>query len=518
MPLAPIPLAAGAISAVGADAPGEPVLRVRMLTKRYGAFVALDAVSIDFRPGRVHVLFGENGAGKSTFITMLAGANAATDGQLGIGDFEGAFASVAQARAHGIRAVFQEFSLVPQLTVAENIVLGEEPTLAAGLLDRRAARVQAEVLIAQLEFDLAADARVVDLPRGKQQMVEICKALRRRPRVLILDEPTASLSEHDAQSLFRLVHKLRDEGTAVIYITHRMHEITLLADEVSVLRDGKLIATVGADTPHDQLIELMTGRTVGDLFPEPDAALGPVRLQLRDLTLAPQPGVEQVRQVDLAVRAGEIVGIAGLVGCGKSELGQACFGLRPVAQGEILLDGAPLTPRHPADAIERGLWYSPADRKHDGLMLDRSAAENMSLSGTIWGEMKGVMLHPRLEKKALTRLSERVAFAARRMNEPVGNFSGGNQQKVLLAKGLAQAIGVYVFDEPTVGVDVGARPAIYHYLAELARGGAAIVLVSSDLPELFGMCHRLLVMHLGRIVAEFQRDEFDEQRILEKFF
>ena len=500
-----------------ADSAG-PVLSVRELTKRYGSHVALDSVSLDIHAGRVHVLFGENGAGKSTFITMLAGANPASSGEVAIGGFRGIFESVAQSRAQGIRAVFQEFSLVPQLTVAQNIVLGEEPASRAGMLDARAARADAQALIDELGFDLSVDARVGTLPRGKQQMVEICKALRVRPRVLILDEPTASLSEHDAQSLFALVGSLKSQGTAIIYITHRMHEIALLADEVTVLRDGKWIATVGADTSHDRLIELMTGRAVANLFPTPGTRIGPVRLELRDLTLAAEPGITQVKQASLQVRAGEIVGVAGLVGCGKSELGQACFGLRPLESGAILLDNAPLAPRHPADAIERGLWYSPADRKNDGLMLDRPAAENMALSGTLWGELKGVLLNSRRERQVVTKLSARVAFNASRMHEPVSNFSGGNQQKVMLAKGLAQDIGVYVFDEPTVGVDVGARPAIYQYLSELAAQGAAIVLVSSDLPELLGMCHRLLVMHDGEVVAEFDRDGFDEQRILEKFF
>ncbi len=502
----------------GARDCAAPVLSVRELTKRYGSHTALDRVSLDFHPGRIHVLFGENGAGKSTFITMLAGANLATSGELEMDGFRGVFQSVAQSRAHGIRAVFQEFSLVPQLSVAENIVLGEELVGAAGTLKRRAARDQALALIAELGFDLGVDACVGDLARGKQQMVEICKALRRPPRVLILDEPTASLSEHDAQSLFALVRRLKADGTAIVYITHRMHEIALLADEVTVLRDGRSIATVGADTPHDQLIELMTGRAVTSLFPPPGTHLGDVRLALRDLTLIAQPGVTQVKGVNLAVRAGEIVGIAGLVGCGKSEVGQACFGLRPVASGHIVLDDKPLRARHPADAIARGLWYSPADRKNDGLMQGCSAGENMALSGTLWGDMRGRLIRRRRERAVLERLSSRVAFAAERLDEPVGNFSGGNQQKVMLAKGLAQRIGVYVFDEPTVGVDVGARPAIYRYLSELAANGAAIVLVSSDLPELLGLTHRLLVMNDGRIVAEFQRDAFDERRILEKFF
>ena len=500
------------------DTAAEPVLRARGLSRRYGQHLALDRVTLDLMPGEVHVLFGENGAGKSTLISMLAGSRQPSGGEIEIGRHRGSFASVAQARAHGVRAVFQEFSLVPSLTVAENITLGEEPTGRAGLLDKGTARTEAGTLIGRLGFALDPDARVASLPRGKQQMVEICKALRRRPRVLILDEPTASLSEHDAQSLFALVRRLKAEGTAIVYITHRMHEIPALGDRVTVLRDGQHVATVPAGTPEARLIELMTGRTLANIYPPPGAVQPRMRLAVEGLSLAPQPGSVTVREASLGVRAGEIVGIAGLVGCGKSELAQACFGLRRIAAGRILLDGRPASFGHPADAIAAGLWYSPSDRKHDGLALDLPAGDNMALSGLRFGPARGRWLRPRRERRQLDAIAGRVDFAAPRLREPVANFSGGNQQKVLLGKGLAQDIGVYVFDEPTVGVDVGARLSIYRCLAELSVAGAAILLVSSDLPELMGMTHRLLVMNEGRITASFDRADYDEHRILEQFF
>ncbi len=490
---------------------------MRGLSKRYGKHLALDGVSLDLHAGEVHVLFGENGAGKSTLITMLAGAREPSAGELEIGSHRGAFASVAQARRHGVRAVFQEFSLVPSLTVAENITLGEEP-VRGGLLAKAQARAEARALIERLGFALDPDARVGRLPRGKQQMVEICKALRRTPRVLILDEPTASLSEHDAQALFALVRRLKADGTAVVYITHRMHEIPALGDRVTVLRDGQQVATVPADTPEARLIELMTGRRLANIYP----ALAPVRQQVRlsieDLTLVPQPGHARVRNATLQVRAGEIVGVAGLVGCGKSELAQACFGLQRLAAGAVRLDGAPVRFAHPADAIAAGLWYSPADRKQDGLALGLPAGDNMALPGLRHGPMRGAWLRPGRERGHLQRLAGRVDFATPRLRENAGNFSGGNQQKVMLAKGLAQDIHVYVFDEPTVGVDVGAREAIYRCLADLSAAGAAILLVSSDLPELMGMTHRMVVMNEGRITAQFDRADYDEHRILEKFF
>ncbi|MGE0315422.1 MAG: sugar ABC transporter ATP-binding protein [Lautropia sp.] len=500
-----------------APAPVQPVLGVRGLTRRYGAHLALDGVMLDVMAGEVHVLFGENGAGKSTLISMLAGALAPSDGEMAIEGRRVSYGSVAEARAHGVRAVFQEFSLVPTLTVAENIVLGEEP-VRGGLLAKTLAIAEAGALIARLGFDLEPRAPVSSLPRGKQQMVEICKALRQSPRVLILDEPTASLSEHDARSLFALVRRLKAEGTAIVYITHRMHEIAELGDRVTVLRDGRRIDTVPATTPESTLIELMTGRTLDNVYPPPARVQARVRLAIEGLSLVPAEGVVTVRDVDLTVRAGEIVGLAGLVGCGKSELAQACFGLRRPATGHIVIDGRRTRFRHPADAIAAGLWYSPADRKHDGLALGLAAGENMALSGLDFGPLRGRWLRPAAERRWLGELSGRVDFAAQRLREPAANFSGGNQQKVMLAKGLAQAIGVYVFDEPTVGVDVGARLAIYRCLAELSAAGAAILLVSSDLPELLGMTHRLAVMNDGLIVAQFERDDYDQHRILECFF
>lgn len=497
---------------------GEVVVRVRGLSKRYGAHLALSPINLDFLAGQVHVLFGENGAGKSTLTSMLAGANVPTEGDIEVADFRGVFDDVADARAHGVRAVFQEFSLVPFLTVAENITLGEESVNSLGLLQRRWAQKEAAALVATLGFDLDIGARVSTLPRGKQQMVEICKALRQKPQLLILDEPTASLSEHDAQALFALVRTLKTQGTAVIYITHRMHEIPVLGDQVSVLRDGKLIATVPATTPESRLIELMTGRTQEQIYPQLGAPRSEVRLELSEVTLVSEEGSSPVIGAQLQVRAGEIVGVAGLVGCGKSELAQACFGLRRLASGAIKLDGRVLRLGHPADAIRSGLWYSPADRKVDGLALGLPANRNISLSGLRWGAVRSWLLKPRREGELLRACAQRMEFPIHRLRESVANFSGGNQQKVLLAKGLSQPIEVYVFDEPTVGVDVGARQSIYKCIAELSGAGAAILMVSSDLPELMGMTHRMLVMNNGRIVHEFQHDEYDEHRILAQFF
>jgi len=498
----------------GARPGSQPVLSMRDLGKRYGAHWALRNISLDLAPGEVHVLFGENGAGKSTLISMLAGANQATEGSISIGGFKGEFRSVSEARMHGVRAVFQEFSLVPNLSVADNIMLGDEAIGPWGLLNKTAVRREARQLIERLGFDLDAQALVADLPRGKQQMVEICKAVRAVPKVLILDEPTASLSTHDTEALFGLLRSIKAEGTAIVYITHRMEEIGVLGDLITVLRDGEMIATVPANTEESRLIELMSGRKLADLYPQPRTEVGGLRLELEQFST--EDG--SVCDVDLQVREGEILGIAGLVGCGKSELGQACFGLLRRASGQLRLNGRPISFKHPADAISAGVWYSPPDRKRDGLALIRPALENMLVSALEFGKIQGMFLKPRAEAEATSRQSSKVEFPVGRIKENVSNFSGGNQQKVMLAKSLGQEIDVYLFDEPTVGVDVGARQSIYRYLHELAASGAAIVLISSDLPELLGMTNRIAVMRAGRVVAQFERNEFDQHKILEQFF
>lgn len=490
------------------------VARIHKLGKCYGEHWALRNIDLDLMAGQVHILFGENGAGKSTLISMLAGANQPTEGNLQIGDFKGEFRSVSEARAHGVRAVFQEFSLVPNLSVADNIVLGDEAVRRGGFLDKAAARREACQLVGRLGFDLDAHALVGDLPRGKQQMVEICKAVRAVPRVLILDEPTASLSTHDTKALFALLRRIKDEGTAIVYITHRMEEIALLGDVITVLRDGEFIATVPASTDESRLIELMSGRKVSALYPLPRQELGPVRLELEGLST--EGG--EVTDLGIQVRAGEILGVAGLVGCGKSELGQACVGLLRRARGTVKLKGAPVHFKHPADAIKAGVWYSPADRKRDGLALIRPALENMLVSALEFGKIRSFFINPRREDEETRKQSSKVDFPVGRVKESVSNFSGGNQQKVMLAKSLGQDIDVYIFDEPTVGVDVGARESIYRYLSELAASGAAIILISSDLPELLGMSNRIAIMRTGRVVAQFERHEFDQHKILEQFF
>ncbi|MEZ5722831.1 MAG: sugar ABC transporter ATP-binding protein [Paracoccaceae bacterium] len=397
-------------------------------------------------------------------------------------------------------------------------MVGEEPLNRFGLFSRAMARGRGTSADRRIRFR-SRPRRAGDLAdAGKQQMVEICKALRQRPRLLILDEPTASLSEHDSQILLDLVRRLKAQGTAIIYVTHRMHEIPAIGDCVTVLRDGQLIDTVPADTPEDDLIRLMTGRQMSKVYPEPRVDLGDVRLRIDNITTARQSGHVQVKGASLTVRAGEIVGIAGLVGCGKSELAQAAFGLHFLEEGNITVDGRTGRASHPSVAIRNKVWYLPSDRRLDGLSMMRSARENMALSSYSFGPLEGAWVKRNRETRILEELARHVDFDIGKLDDPVSSLSGGNQQKVLLAKAMVQDISVYVLDEPTVGVDIGACLSIYRALAELSALGAAILIVSSNLPELMGLTHRLMVMSDGRFVAEFQRDEYDEHRILEQFF
>lgn len=494
----------------------DVLLATQNVTKEYPGVLALDGVDFELLAGEVHILFGENGAGKSTLITILAGANHPTSGRVSFRGREVGLTSVHDARELGISAVFQEFSLIPQMTVEENMFLGSEP-VRNGFVDRRKLRAETQRILDELDFHLDPGRRVDHLTRAEQQMVEIAKAFRSDLNALILDEPTASLTNHETDQLFALVEKLKARGIGIIYITHRMAEIRRIGDRITVLRDGRYVATVDAQkTSEDELIELMTGRVVGAIFPE---------LHL------PEPGktildVDDIRTVDgtvqgasLTVRTGEIVGLAGLVGSGKSELLQACFGARPVEAGKVSFAGKEVTGRSPGANIRDGFLYLPSDRRTEGLMMMRSVRENMALASLDTKPfVRGIFLDRAGETETVNALAERLNLTPRRIERAVDHFSGGNQQKAMLARSLARDYRLIVFDEPTVGVDVGTRAAIYEFIVELARGGVAIVLISSDLPEVLHLSGRAYVFYRGRIQAELAGAELTEANVLAHFF
>ena len=498
----------------GQDA-AVPLIRTAGLSKRYPGVLALDRVDFELRAGEVHILFGENGAGKSTLIAILAGAVRPTAGEIWLRGEPVQLESVHSARRMGISAGFQEFSLVPQMTVAENIFLGAETT-KMGLLERKALRRRAEEIIARLGFPLDAGARIQELTRAERQMVEIAKAFRSELSVLILDEPTASLTDRETEQLFRLIEQIKREGVGVIYITHRTQEIKRIGDRITVLRDGRYIATLDAKkAAEDELVRLMTGRVVGEIFPTIRVEAGAEALRIEGLSTRSGG----VRDASLAVRYGEVVGIAGLVGSGKSEAMRAAFGIEPIRAGRVILKGRDVTGAGPRALMDAGLFYVPPDRREEGLMMIRSCLENMMLPAISQRPYaRRGFLDRRAEREAADSLAQRLNLQPPRIDHAADRFSGGNQQKVLLAKSLSRPVDVFLFDEPTVGVDVGTRVAIYGFIRDLCEAGAAIVLISSDLPEILHLAHRAYVFHRGRVQAELAKEEITEERVLNLFF
>lgn len=494
----------------------HPLLQTINLTKDYPGIRALDEMNFELEHGEVHVLFGENGAGKSTLISMIAGANTPTAGEI---QFDGQvveLGSVHEARELGISAVFQEFSLIPQMTIAENMFLGVEPT-NIGFLQSKEQRAKAQQILDTLDFNLDPKRRIDHLTRAEQQMVEIAKAFRTEPSVLILDEPTASLTNHETEQLFKLVNKLKARGVGIIYITHRMAEIRQIGDRITILRDGKFIDTVDAkSTTDDDLIELMTGRVVGQIFPKVKHNPGDITLEVDDLHT---PGIGGVNGASVSVRRGEIVGFAGLVGSGKSKFAQACFGSLGIASGKVVFKGEEVTKPKTREMLKRGFMYLPSDRRSEGLMMMRPARENISIASLdIKPFSNGIFLDTKSEKKITNHLADRLHLSPNKTERSAGQFSGGNQQKLMLARSLTRKFDLIVFDEPTVGVDVGTRAAIYEFIAELCENGVAILLISSDLPEILNLSNRAYVFYQGKIQAELAGDEITEANVLAHFF
>ncbi len=517
----PAPARTGAGGAAGARLPETPPeaawIETEALTKRYPGVLALDAVDFSLRRGEIHVLFGENGAGKSTLISILAGAQRPTSGVVRFAGSPVAFDSVRAARKLGVNAVFQEFSLVPTLTVAQNMFLGDEPLRGGLFLDRARMRSGARELLQRLDFHVDPDAVVAILSRAEQQMVEIAKAFRGELSVLILDEPTASLTEKETEQLFSLLRKLKAAGVGIVYISHRIQEIRRIGDRITVLRDGKRIGTVDArTTDEDQLIEMMTGRPIAEIYPR--IARGPGEPLLEITGLRTRGG--EVRDASMKVHRGEVVGIAGLVGCGKSELLRAAFGVAPIAAGRVRFKGRDVTGARPKAMLEAGMFYLPPDRREEGLVMPLSSHSNMTLPALRQYPQR--RLFGWQSKVARLQLSERTAsrveLAGAHLARPVAQLSGGNQQKVLFAKGLVRHVDLFVYDEPTVGVDMGTRSALYALIKDLCEAGSGVVVVSSDLPEILHLCHRAYVMRRGRLVAELQGEGISESAVLQHFF
>ena len=485
------------------------------ITKRFPGVVALDEVDFDLRAGEVHVLFGENGAGKSTLINIIAGTYPPDQGRFYFEGREVAHQSPYSARRAGISPVFQEFSLAPNLSVEENLFLGREQ-VRLGVLNKTRMHAEACEMLADLGFDLDANAIVGELMRAQQQMVEIAKALLQDVKLLILDEPTSSLTERETTRLFELIDRLKRERVGILYVSHRMSEIKQVGDRLTVLRDGKKIGTVeAAEVEETQLVEMMTGRTFDVLFPEIDHRPAEVLLNVKNLTLASG----RLDDVSFSVHAGEIVGVAGLVGCGKSELARAVYGLEDIAAGEIVLEGAHISQPTPAMMLGRALTYFPSDRLAEGLSLPRPIRENISMAALdLPAFSRFRWLRRARERVEVGKLVKKLQIRPPQMERTIDFLSGGNRQKVMLARGLTRNTRVFLFDEPTVGIDVGAKSEVYELMKNLAESGAAVLLISSELPEVLNLANRVYVMRQGRIVAELAIGDLTEQAVLSWFF
>ena len=487
----------------------DPFLQATALHKRYGGVHALRGARIAVYPGEVHALVGENGSGKSTLLGILSGQIRADSGEVSLAGRPAAFRSPTDALRGGIATVTQETTLAPDLSITENVFLGHRMMRRGPLIDWPATRRRALEAIRRLGLDVDPSLPVRRLRPDQQQMVEIARALTIDARVLVLDEPTSSLTDDEVASLFGRVRALRDEGVAIIFVSHRLQEVFELADRITVLRDGRTVGEAPAgELDRSRLIHLMVGRALEEI--EPPAAqerVGRSALRLRGLTLPPS-----VSAVDLDVEPGEIVGLAGLVGAGRSELLETVFGLHRPSAGSVEVDGGPVSFRSPQEAIRGGVAFVPADRKVQGLVHEMTVRENLVMAST---SRLARLRRPvaRRELRIVRESFEGMRIRAASARVPVATLSGGNQQKVVLAKWLATSPRVLMLDEPTRGVDVGAKAEIYQLLFDAAESGLGILVSSSENPELLTLCDRILVLFRGRIAAQLSREDATEARI-----
>lgn len=489
---------------------GDCLLEVRGVTKRFPGVVALSGVDLQVREAEVVALIGENGAGKSTLMKILAGVQGADEGELLIEGKARQFSGVHEAQEAGVALIHQELNLADNLTVEENMFLGREPR-KFGWINQKLIHEEAQRVLEMVGLDVAPDTILSDLTLGKQQLVEIAKALSTKARVIIMDEPTSSLSLSEAERLFEVIRDLRERGVSVIYISHRLSEVKELADRVVVFRDGENAGKLEREEiEHDAMVRLMVGRDVSQFYQRTPHELGEVALLVKGLRSVEHPE----HTLDFEVRAGEVVGVAGLVGAGRSEMLAALFGAQPGLGGEVTVGGVTGLPYSPAEALNRGLALVPEDRKGQGLILDMAVKENMSLA-SLRRDAKGPFVDKTKEEELTKELIEALRVKTPGAWQLARYLSGGNQQKIVLAKWLALKPKVLLLDEPTRGIDIGAKEEIYLLMERFAKEGMAVLFVSSEMEEIMGVADRALVMHEGRISGELRREDFTEEAIME---
>ena len=486
----------------------EYLIEIKHVSKQFPGVHALDDVSFTLKPGEVHVLLGENGAGKSTLIKILSGLYHPSSGEIYVEGQLQHFTNPKSAEKAGIATIYQELNLCENLTVAENIFIGRLPN-RLGKVDRKALQEQAKAALAELNLTYDPNMVVSQMGVAQKQMVEITKAVSRETKILIMDEPTAVLTEKEIVELFKVIHILKEKGVGIIYISHRLQELHEIGDRVTVLRDGKYIRTVNMrETTEDDLVTMMVGREIKDKFPARNCKIGDVVLRAEHISTA-----DKVRDVTLEVRAGEIVGIAGLVGSGRTEFARAIFGADPRTAGRILIDGKEVNIRSPLDAIQNGMGFVTEERKKDGLVLILPVEENIALASRKQNSV-GLLANLKKQKATAEEYVEHIRIKTPSIRQLAENLSGGNQQKVVLAKWLSAKARIIIFDEPTRGIDVGAKAEVYHLMNQLLEEGVCIIMISSELPEIIGMSDRVVIMRDGAIGGELGKEEFDQKRML----
>ena len=496
---------------MSSDSPPDtaPLLSLHGAVKTFGPVVALADGTVELRRGEIHALVGENGAGKSTLVKILAGLHHPDAGDFVVDGQPVSFRSVADSKAAGISVIYQEPTLFPDLTVAENIFVGRQPRGRFGLISRAAMRRAATELFERLGVPIDPDRPAEGLSIADQQIIEIAKAISIDAKILIMDEPTAALSGVEVDRLFGVARSLRDSGTGILFISHRFDEIFALTDRITVMRDGRYIRTHDTDSATtEQIVREMVGRDIDQLFPKEEATIGEVVLDVAGLT---REGV--FRDVSLQVRAGEIVGLAGLVGAGRTEVARAVFGIDPYDAGRVHLLGKRLAPGNPQAAIDAGIGFVPEDRRKQGLVMDLSVGRNLTLTLRNSLSRLGIIDH-RAERRATNEWSSRLQVKTGSPDFAVSTLSGGNQQKVVLAKWLATDPRLLIVDEPTRGIDVGTKAEVHRLISDLAGRGIAILMISSELPEVLGMADRVVVMREGRVAAQLDRAEATPERVM----
>ena len=496
----------------------KKLLDMKNISKTFGNVQALKGVSLDLYAGEVLALMGENGAGKSTLMNILSGSLQPTEGEIYLNGEKVVVPDPITAKKLGIAKIHQELQIVPELSVAENIFLGRWKTSAGPAVDFKAMKDEAKVYLDMLDVHVDPSKKLKDLRIGEQQLVEIAKAISLNSKIIVMDEPTSAISEKEAEKLFTIIRRLRGEGKGIIYITHRMEEIFKIADRLTVMRDGQYIGTVkAAETSKDEIIRMMVGRDMSEQYPKDLTEKGEVALEVKNLTYTPPMGSfrRSLKNISLKVRHGEVLGIAGLAGAGRSEFFECLAGVHHGdTRGEIIIEGRPVTIKTPADAIRAGISFATEDRKGSGLVLQRSIGENMSLPLLKKFSSMFFMKHQE-EKKVWQEQMEALRVKAPSYKTLASSLSGGNQQKVVLARWLMTHPKILLLDEPTRGIDVGAKAEIYQLINNLAKQGMAIIVVSSELPEVIGISDRIVTFCEGELTGEFMQEDATQEKLLQ---